>query len=52
MTRFWHPQSNMSLTEDNEVIFVRGKGSTLWDRDGNEYIDAIAGLWYCNVGCR
>ena len=40
----------MSLTKDNEVIFVRGKGSTLWDRDGNEYIDAIAGLWYCNVG--
>ena len=22
----------------------------LWDRDGNEYIDAMASLWYCNVG--
>ena len=40
----------MRLSKDNEVIFVRGKGSTLWDRDGNEYIDSIAGLWYCNVG--
>ena len=40
----------MSLSKDNEVIFVRGEGSTLWDRDGKEYIDAIAGLWYCNVG--
>jgi putrescine aminotransferase len=50
LTSFWHPQSNMSLSKDNEVIFVRGEGSTLWDRDGKEYIDAIAGLWYCNVG--
>ena len=50
MTSFWHPQSNMSLTRENEVIFVRGEGSTLWDRDGKQYLDAIAGLWYCNVG--
>ncbi|MGI9557185.1 MAG: aspartate aminotransferase family protein [Solirubrobacterales bacterium] len=50
MTSFWHPQSNMSHTRDHEVIFVRGEGSTLWDRDGKEYTDAIAGLWYCNVG--
>jgi len=50
VTNFWHPQSNMSITKDNEVVFVRGKGSKVWDRDGKEYIDAIAGLWYCNVG--
>jgi len=50
MTRFWHPQSNMALTDGNEVVFVRGEGCRLWDRDGNSYLDATAGLWYCNVG--
>lgn len=29
---------------------VRGKGSTVWDDKGNEYIDAMASLWYCNAG--
>ena len=29
---------------------VRGRGCTLWDDKGNEYIDAMASLWYCQVG--
>ena len=22
----------------------------MWDADGNEYVDAMASLWYCAVG--
>ena len=31
-------------------IFDRGQGSTLWDIQGREYIDGIAGLWVVNAG--
>jgi putrescine aminotransferase len=29
---------------------VRGEGSTVWDADGNAYLDAMASLWYCAIG--
>ncbi|MDH3706813.1 MAG: aminotransferase class III-fold pyridoxal phosphate-dependent enzyme [Acidimicrobiia bacterium] len=29
---------------------VRGEGVRVWDADGTEYIDALASLWYCQVG--
>lgn len=32
------------------VTIVRGDGSVVWDRDGNEYVDAMASLWCVNVG--
>jgi len=33
------------------AIYVdRGAGSHVWDVDGNEYIDFVAGLWFVNVG--
>ncbi|RYY13341.1 MAG: aspartate aminotransferase family protein [Chitinophagaceae bacterium] len=31
---------------------TKAKGSLLWDRKGNEYIDLIAGISVCNVGHR
>ena len=31
-------------------IFDRGEGSTLWDVEGREYIDGLAGLWVVNAG--
>ena len=31
-------------------VFDRGEGSTLWDIDGKEYLDGIAGLWVVNAG--
>ena len=31
---------------------IRAKGSLLWDKKGNEYIDLIAGISVCNVGHR
>lgn len=33
-----------------QVSFVRGDGSTLWDRDGNEYLDALSGLAVTSLG--
>ena len=32
------------------VEFVRGAGVTLWDADGNEYLDFLAGISVCNAG--
>ena len=32
------------------VAFVRGAGTTLWDSDGNEYLDFVAGIAVMSVG--
>jgi predicted acetylornithine/succinylornithine family transaminase len=32
------------------VQFVRGRGTRLWDADGNEYLDFLAGISVLNVG--
>jgi acetylornithine/N-succinyldiaminopimelate aminotransferase len=34
----------------NPVEFVRGSGVNLWDSDGNEYLDFLAGISVLNVG--
>jgi predicted acetylornithine/succinylornithine family transaminase len=34
----------------NPVEFVRGSGCVLWDSDGNEYLDFLAGISVLNVG--
>jgi predicted acetylornithine/succinylornithine family transaminase len=34
----------------NPVQFVRGAGCRLWDSDGNEYLDFLAGISVLNVG--
>lgn len=32
------------------LVIVRGKGSVIYDSDGNELIDSLAGLWNCVLG--
>jgi acetylornithine/N-succinyldiaminopimelate aminotransferase len=32
------------------VEFVRGEGTRLWDADGKEYLDFLAGISVCSVG--
>jgi acetylornithine/N-succinyldiaminopimelate aminotransferase len=32
------------------VEFERGEGATLWDADGNAYLDFLAGISVCNAG--
>jgi len=34
----------------NPVQFVRGSGVRLWDQEGNEYLDFLAGISVLNVG--
>jgi acetylornithine/N-succinyldiaminopimelate aminotransferase len=33
-----------------EMILDRGRGATLWDVDGNDYIDLAAGIAVCSLG--
>jgi putrescine---pyruvate transaminase len=39
-----------SVEASGGLSLVRGSGSVVWDADGNRYVDATAGLWFCNVG--
>ncbi len=32
------------------VLFVRGQGCRLWDENGKEYLDFLAGIAVCNLG--
>jgi putrescine aminotransferase len=47
---FWNPMANMGAIREHAITIVRGEGSTVWDDEGNAYLDATASLWYCNVG--
>ena len=49
-TRFWHPFADMAKVDGNEIVIERGEGVWVWDTEGRRYLDANAGLWYCNVG--
>ncbi len=42
--------ANMGALRERAFTIVRGEGATVWDADGRPYLDAIASLWYCNVG--
>ena len=46
--RFLHPFAKP--TRQHFVSIARGDGALVWDIDGNEYVDAMASLWYCAVG--
>jgi adenosylmethionine-8-amino-7-oxononanoate aminotransferase len=39
-----------SSTGARPTILVRGEGSRVWDQDGTQYIDALAGLFCVNAG--
>jgi adenosylmethionine-8-amino-7-oxononanoate aminotransferase len=45
---FLHPFAKP--TREQFITIARGEGALVWDDDGNELIDAMASLWYCNVG--
>ena len=32
------------------VVFVRGEGARLWDIEGKEYLDFVAGIAVCSLG--
>jgi adenosylmethionine-8-amino-7-oxononanoate aminotransferase len=45
-----HPFATPSKGTDFYRPIVRGQGARVWDADGREYIDAMASLWYANIG--
>jgi adenosylmethionine-8-amino-7-oxononanoate aminotransferase len=47
-SRFLHPFA--SPAKDDFLRIVRGDGATVYDDRGNAYVDAMASLWYANVG--
>jgi putrescine---pyruvate transaminase len=49
-TTLWHSQAHMPTVKLGEIVVARGEGAYLWDEGGRRYLDAPAGLWYCNVG--
>jgi len=46
--RFLHPYARPA--REHFVTIVRGEGALVYDADGREYVDAMASLWYMNVG--
>ena len=49
LAHIWHPCSQMKDYETLPPIVIdHGKGSYLYDVDGNEYIDIISS-WWCNL---
>ncbi|MFH1243021.1 MAG: aspartate aminotransferase family protein [Pseudomonadota bacterium] len=46
-----HPYTNLALhQEKGPLIVVRGEGIHVWDKDGKEYIEGLAGLWCAALG--
>lgn len=37
-------------TYSRSLVLVKGKGCKVWDADGKEYLDFLAGISVCNVG--
>ena len=51
-THWLHPQGDLGAPEGTvpQLIIASGKGATLTDAEGHEYIDGMASLWNVNVG--
>ena len=47
---FWHPFADMSAVAGHDLVITSGQGSRVRSEDGREFLDATAGLWFCNVG--
>ena len=45
---FLHPFAKPAAATFTPI--VRGQGARLWTADGTELVDAMASLWYCQIG--
>jgi putrescine aminotransferase len=46
-----HPfNDNAALAKKGTRILTRGEGVYVWDSEGNQLLDAFAGLWCVNIG--
>jgi putrescine---pyruvate transaminase len=46
----WNPFANMASLAGRPITIVAGEGCHVYDDQGRAYLDALASLWYCNVG--
>jgi putrescine aminotransferase len=46
----WNAFANMASLAGHAVTITGGVGSQVFDDQGRSYLDALASLWYCNVG--
>lgn len=46
----WDRECVMGTYARQPVVFVRGEGARLWDAEGKEYLDFLAGIAVCGVG--
>jgi adenosylmethionine-8-amino-7-oxononanoate aminotransferase len=49
----WLHFTNMQDVQDpdkEQLVLVRGEGTTVWDSEGNEYLDLLAGIYSVNAG--
>ncbi|WP_230969574.1 aspartate aminotransferase family protein [Nitrogeniibacter aestuarii] len=50
-SRFWHPMMHPAAMKGRSPLrIVRGRGCRVFDADGNEFVDGVAGLWNVNAG--
>jgi putrescine---pyruvate transaminase len=47
---FLHPFARPAADAADFITIVGGEGAIVRDSEGNEYVDGLASLWYCNVG--
>ena len=45
-----HPFAKPAAAASSFTRIVRGEGALVFDDQGKRYVDAMASLWYCNVG--
>src|SRR5262245_44980579 len=46
-----HPYSNQAtIRETGPLVFERGKGVYIYDTDGKQYLEGMAGLWCTALG--
>jgi 4-aminobutyrate--pyruvate transaminase len=46
-----HPYTNLKAhQEQGPLVITEGKGVRVYDEDGNEYIEGLAGLWCTSLG--
>ncbi|MBV9254089.1 MAG: aspartate aminotransferase family protein, partial [Actinobacteria bacterium] len=47
---FLHAYARPAAGPEAYIKIVKGDGALVWDDLGNRYVDALASLWYCQVG--
>ncbi len=47
----FHPYTDaVALRENGPLVIVRGEGVRVWDDQGRDYIESVAGLWCASLG--